>query len=212
MLAAWLQTNLPGRHFDVGVFPNGVANYTKIHELTDLDQLKKFKGIRIRIRQDRKKLATALYLFLVKNVYNMIPTFSRNQTDLETFTKVYSCQRQWFIDDGNLDYQLYDYVVDFSALYDQEFMIRLYQTINNQAPSDWLVRQLIENNYQNDPKLDAYHSCHIAAKVLNVEHALNLNEQDRNWSIVDLYSNFDLESRSTMLESFLTPKNYRNRQ
>lgn len=209
MLAAWLQGNLRGSKFDVGEYFNNQINYHKIHDLEDVGLIQNFNGIRIRIKQDRVKLELSMYFYLVKNVYQLLPEFSKDQFDLDTWSKMFTSHSQWLKNDNALDYSLYNYVVNFSDLYNTNYMVDLYKEINQASPNDDLVNELVNNNKLNNPILEPYHSCTLAALVLNEEFNQGLHEQDRLWSIVDVYNTYPATERHRVLNNMLAPTNYK---
>jgi hypothetical protein len=208
-VGAWLQSNLNGRRFDVGEFSMHGSNYFKIHDCIDSTVIKNFDGIKIRIRPSRTLLHLSMLLYLRKNVHVQHPDFSKDEYDLETWTKVYTTHKTWLEQDSRYDLSLYDYVIDFEDTYNLEKMSSLFVKVNNRPPGDLMLKQFDLNNALNYIELDPSHSCVLAALVLNKEHKMGVGEEGRAWSICDIYQDYSKDQRHQALCDRLTLNNYK---
>jgi hypothetical protein len=205
-VANWLYDQLDGAGFDVGA--TVYMPFVKIHDLKSVDQLTSFSGPRIRIRPTFDKLGLHLLLFLRKNVHIQLLDFTRNEFSIDTFSKVYIFAKERFDMDCNLNYLLYDHVINFEDTFDLEKLIELYQKINRTAPSQTNISNAVHNNTLNQIELDRNHACSIAAMVLEAESKLNLLEKNRHWSIPVLYETTPLEELYQTIKSKITLENY----
>jgi len=185
-LAAWLTDNLAYSGFDVGATTN--LDFYKIHTLSSIDQLVNFTGIKIRIKPSFKKLNLQLLLFLRKNVYTQLPNFTRNEFSLETFSKVYIFAKNCFEQDALLNYSYYDHVIDFCDTFDVDLLSDLYVKCNDRYPTIDNINCLQKNNKLNNIWMDQNNACNIAAMLYCTEINLNLKEENRLWSVPDIYN------------------------
>lgn len=206
-VANWLNNSLECAVFEPGIVFKDVK-YKKIHTDFQNTVAKNYSGYKIRIRPSFKKLSTHLYLFLLKNVYAQIKGFSKNPYDLETATKVICSAQDWFLHDQQIDLSIYNTVCNFEDTYNIDFMIEIYQTINNCLPSDKLINILLETNKLNDPDLDKNYACVIAAMIMQREHELGLKEKDRLWSLPLTYTNTHQEALYDTIYNCITINNY----
>lgn len=205
-LASWLSDELSEATFEPGIkFP---TRFHKAHTDFGNHLVKNHIGPKIRIRTGYKKLATHMYLFLIKNVYTQIPDFSRNQFDLETATKMVESAKYWFDHDRQVDNDCYDHIINFEDTFDIEMMISLYSKIRDRSPSLESVETLKQTNKLNDPVLDKNHACEIAAMVLEKEKLLGLKEEERFWSFPDLYQVTSVDQLYDTISSRIVPDNY----
>jgi hypothetical protein len=205
-ISAWLQDNLDKAEFDVGLSVR--TNFFKIHYCNNADQIKNFSGPRVRVRPNFAKLNLHLLLFLRKNIYLQIPNFTRNEFSLETFSKLYMFAKECFEQDSALDHSLYDHVLFFQDTFDIAKLIQLYQAVNQREPSQINIDSAIKNNKLNQIDLDPNHACNIASIVLELESTLNLQEENRLWSLPDVYTNTDTNNLYTTIKNLITSKNY----
>lgn len=147
-------------------------------------------------------------LFLRKNVYKQHPDFTRNEYSLETFTKLTRFSQELFSWDQDLDYSLYDIVVDFADTFDNEYMIRLYEKVVGSTPSADMIDMLISTNDLNNISIDKNHACSILKLCLTHEHKLGLKEEHRFWSIVDIYNSTPVEQLYDTVLKLIVPENY----
>jgi len=207
-IANWLHNKLDHAGFDVGI--TAYMPFVKIHNLENVDQLKNFLGTRIRIRPTFDKLPLHLLLFLRKNVQIQLPDFTKNEFSLETFSKVYIFAKECFANDNNLDYSLYNHVINFEDTFELGKLVDLYEKINGVAPSQTDIDQAMRNNIMNQIELDINHACSIAAMILETESKLNLKEKNRLWSLPELYNTVDQNDLYNVIESKICKDNYQN--
>jgi hypothetical protein len=147
-------------------------------------------------------------LFLRKNVYKQIPNFTRDEYSLETFTKLAHFSQEIFQWDSELDYSLYDIVLDFGDTFSHEYMIDLYKKVVGVDPTQDMIDLLIKTNKLNNIDIDKNHACSILKMTLIKEQQLGLKEEYRFWSIVDTYNSTPVDQLyDTVLES-IAPMNY----
>ena len=146
-LAAWLTDRLTNCGFDIGATLG--TRFVKIHNLEDPNSIIKHQGIKIRIRPNLYSIDLHTLLFLRKNDYDQIPSFTKNEYSLETFTKLHHFAIEVFTQDKELNYSLYDYVVDFSDTYDQDYLIDLYKKIAGTDPTQEMINSMIKTNELN---------------------------------------------------------------
>jgi hypothetical protein len=207
-IAGWLYNKLDHAGFDVGL--TTYTPFVKIHHLENVDQLINFPGVRLRIKPTFEQLALHLLLFLRKNVQVQIPNFTKNEFNLETFSKVYIFAKERFDHDSNLDYSLYNYVINFEDTFDLEKLIDLYEKINGVPPPQTNIDQAICNNRINQIKLDPNHACSIAAMILETEYNSNLIEKNRYWSIPVMYETIPITELYQTIKSKIIPENYQS--
>ena len=185
-LAAWLTDCLTKQSFDIGAELR--PSFYKIHRLLDPADIKTFNGIKIRIRPNLEHIDLLSLLFLRKNVYTQIPDFPRDEYSLNTFTKLAHFSEEIFCWDSELDYSLYDYVIDFKDLYNNQFMEQFYTLVNKKTVSSHQINILEQTNKINTILIDKNHACSILKLTLTRELQLGFKEEHRFWSIVDIYN------------------------
>jgi len=207
-VAAWLQDKLDTAGFDVGVTSN--TSFFKIHNLDHHQTIKSFNGTKIRIKSTFKLLNLQLLLFLRKNVHVQLPNFTKDEFSLETFSKVYIFAKHCFTNETQVDYSLYDCAITFDDTFDMGKMIKLYYQHNNRYPDANHIDLAVQNNIINQITPDANHACSIAAMVLETELAQNLLEENRYWSLPDLYQTTPVIELYQTIKSKIVPNNYGN--
>ena len=205
-VAAWLQNTLTATAFDAGI--ENKPRYYKIHRLTDKTKIKNFSGIKIRVRPTVEKLDLHVLLFLRKNVQVQDPSFTKDEYNLETFAKLWNFSKEIFQWDGELDYSLYDYVLNFESTFDIECMTSLYQQIKQQTPDATQIQILEKNNKLNDLVVDKNHCASLTKLILVQEALANLKEENRVWSIIDVFNTTPVDQRWDTISRLMTPDNY----
>jgi hypothetical protein len=205
-IAAWLTNRLTTLAFDSGA--SNRPRHTKIHKLQDVNMLKKFSGTKIRVRPSIESIDLHSLLFLRKNVYEQVPEFTRNEYSLETFTKLTHFSQEIFEWDSELDYSLYDIVLNFADTFDHKYMIDLYKQINNIYPTEQMIDMLLATNDLNNILIDKNHACSILKLCLAKEMELGLKEQYRFWSIVDVYNSTPIDQLYNTVSESIFPGNY----
>jgi hypothetical protein len=205
-VAAWLTNCLTNLAFDCGETLK--PQFHKIHMLTDANVIKKFQGLKIRIRPSIETIDLIGLLFLRKNVYDQIPNFTRDEYSLETFTKLTHFSQEIFEQEHVLNYGLYDIVLDFADTFDNEYLIDLYKKVVGVNPTQEMIDMLVRTNELNSIPIDKNHACSILKLCLTQEKKLGLEEAHRFWSIVDIYESTPVDQLyDTVLQS-IVPKNY----
>lgn len=205
-VAAWLTEQLTRTEFDVGLEIR--PNFVKIHRLENPAHIKKHDGLKIRIRPEIETIDIHSLLFLRKNVHTQIPEFTRNEYSLETFTKLGVFSKEIFEWDSKLDYSLYNIVLNFVDTFNNEYMINLYKKVNGSDPTTAMIDTLIKTNELNHISIDKNHACSILKLCLVQEKKLNLNEENRFWSIVDIYNNNSVNQLYDTVYRAIDSKNY----
>jgi len=205
-IAAWLTHRLTTLAFDSGA--SFRPQFIKIHKLQNVNILKKFSGTKIRVRPSIESIDLHSLLFLRKNVYEQIPEFTRNEYSLETFTKLTHFSQEIFEWDSELDYSLYDIVLDFADTFDNKYMIDLYKQVNNIDPTEQMIDTLIATNDLNNISINKNHACSILKLCLAKEKELGVKEQHRFWSIVDVYNSTPSDQLYNTVSESIVPGNY----
>jgi hypothetical protein len=205
-LAAWLTDCLTKQSFDIGAELRPA--FYKIHRLLDPTDIKTFNGIKIRIRPNLEHIDLLSLLFLRKNVYTQIPDFPRDEYSLNTFTKLAHFSEEIFRWDSELDYSLYDYVIDFKDLYSNEFMEQFYILVNKKTVSTHQINILEQTNKINTILIDKNHACSILKLTLTRELQFGLKEEHRFWSIVDIYNTTQIKNLYDTVYQAIKPENY----
>jgi hypothetical protein len=205
-VAAWLLGQLTTTEFDVGSSIG--PKFVKIHRLENTNDVNQYNGLKIRISPNIETIDLHCLLFLRKNVYIQIPTFTRDEYSLETFTKLTHFSQEIFEWDKDLDYSLYNIVLNFADTFDTDFMIKLYRNVNSCDPSPSMIDNLIKTNKLNSICIDKNHACSILKLCLEREQKLNLNEKNRFWSIVDIYNTIPADQLYDTVYDAISPKNY----
>ena len=205
-VGALLTDTLTKVSFDVGRELG--TRFLKIHELKNVDEVKLFDGIKIRIRPTYSLIDLLSLLFLRKNVYAMIPDFTKNEYSLETFTKLTRFSEELFQWDAALDNSLYDYVFDFDDTFDVDTMAKLYTSVTTKPLDSNTIDIINQTNIVNRIPIDKNHACSIMKMVLNRELELGLKEENRYWSIVDVYNATPVEKLYDTVYNSIKPENY----
>lgn len=208
LVGAWLANILTGKSFDVGA-QDGEA-FQKIHHLHMYDKniIANFDGVKIRVRPTYRRIDLHCLLFLRKNVYEQNPTFTKDEYSLETFTKLWEFAKQCFAEDRLLDYNVYDYVLNFEDTFNTEKLINLYEKVYQKSPTKAQIDALVSTNQLSNMHVDSNHSCAILKLCLDKEKELSLEESKRFWSIVDVYNTTPVNKLyNTVLEK-IKPENY----
>lgn len=205
-LAAWLTDSLTKQSFDVG--QELKPTFYKIHQLSDLPNIKTFNGIKIRIRPSLEHIDLLSLLFLRKNVHVLEPAFTRDEYSLDTFTKLANFSEELFCQDAELDYSLYDHVIDFQDLYNTECLKQFYTVVNKKTVSDHAINVMEQTNKINTISIDKNHACSILKLTLTREHQLGVKEQHRYWSIVDIYNTTPTENLYDTVYQSIKTENY----
>jgi len=205
-VAAWLTNCLTRLAFDSGY--NLRPPYLKIHKLNNVNDIKNFVGTKIRVRPSVETIDLHSLLFLQKNVYLQIPDFTRDEYSLETFTKLTHFSQEIFEWDHELDYSLYDNVINFADTFDGDFMITLYKNITGTDPTSAMIDMLIKTNELNRIPIDKNHACSILKLCFTQEQKLGLKEEHRFWSIVDTYNSTPVDQLYDTVSQLIVPENY----
>jgi hypothetical protein len=213
-VAAWLTNRLVSLAFDSGAGLRPAFN--KIHSINDSagphtiskDALRNFSGTKIRIRPSIENIDLHSLLFLRKNVHVQFPNFTKDEYSLETFTKLKQFSQDIFDWDNELDYDLYDIVVNFVDTFDNNYMIDLYKKFVGIDPAPDMIDMLVETNELNNIVLDKNHACSIVKLCLSQEKKLGLKEEHRFWSIVDIYASTPTDQLYDVIFQAIVPENY----
>ena len=202
-VAAWLTNRLSKLAFDSGA--NLFPPFRKIHNLDNVADIKNFSGTKIRVRPRIESIDLHSLLFLRKNVYTQIPNFTRDEFSLETFTKLTHFSQEIFEWDQELDYNLYDIVMDFADTFNTDYMIALYKKVCEIDPTSDMIDMLIKTNELNSIPIGQNHACSILKLCLAQEQKLGLKEEHRFWSIVDVYNTTAIDQLyDTVLKSIVS--------
>ena len=202
-IAAWLTNRLSKLAFDSGVSLR--PPYIKIHKLENVNDIKNFVGTKIRVRPTIESIDLHSLLFLRKNVYLQIPDFTRDEFSLETFTKLTHFSQEIFAWNQDLDYSLYDIVIDFADTFDNDFMVALYKKVVGTNPTSDMIDMLIKTNEFNCIPIDQNHACSILKLCFTQEQKLGVKEEHRFWSIVDVYNTTAIDQLyNTVLKSIVS--------
>lgn len=205
-VAAWLTNCLTRLEFDSGASLR--PSFCKIHKLDNANDIKNFTGTKIRVRPGVETIDLHSLLFLRKNIYEQIPEFTRDEYSLETFTKLTHFSQEIFEWDQELDYNLYDIVMDFADTFNNDFMIALYKNLTGTDPTSIMINMLIKTNELNRIPIDKNHVCSILKLCLAQEQKLGLNEEHRFWSIVDVYNTTQIDQMYDTVLKLIVPTNY----
>ena len=205
-VAAWLTNRLLSVTFDIGTSLR--PPFFKIHKLNNVDDIKNFVGTKIRVRPSIESIDLHSLLFLRKNVHLQILDFTRNEYSLETFTKLAYFSQEIFEWDRELDYALYDIVIDFADTFNNEFMIALYKKVLGTDPSSEMIDMLVKTNELNCIPIDQNHACSILKLCLQQEQKLGVKEEHRFWSIVDVYNTTEVSQLHDTVMQLIVPSNY----
>jgi len=205
-IAAWLTNRLSKLAFDSGA--SLPLSFCKIHHLENATDLKNFMGTKIRVRPSVETIDLHSLLFLRKNVYTQIPNFTRDEYSLETFTKLTHFSQEIFKWDLEIDYSLYDIVLDFSDTFNHDYMIDLYKKVVGVSPTQNMIDMLIKTNELNHIDIDKNHACSILKLCFIQEQNLGLKEEHRFWSIVDTYNSTPVDQLYDTVLKLIAPSNY----
>lgn len=205
-IGSWLLNSLSDISFDVGIkFGN---NFVKIHRLKNQNDIKLFNGVKLRIRPTLQSIDLHTLLFLRKNVHTQYPNFTKDEYSLETFTKLTEFAKEIFQWDVELDYSLYDHVMNFEDTFNIDYLVELYKKINGTYPTSEMIAVAAETNRINTIPLDNNHACSILKTVMTREAQLGLEEKNRFWSVVQIYQSTPKEQLHDAIYSSITPENY----
>ena len=205
-VASWLTNRLSKLTFDSGASLRPL--YLKIHKLENVNDIKNFVGTKIRVQPKIESIDLHSLLFLRKNVYLQIPDFTQDEFSLETFTKLTHFSQEIFEWDQELDYNLYDIVIDFADTFNNDFMIALYKKVVGTNPTSDMIDMLIKTNELNCIPIDQSHACSILKLCLLQEQKLGLKEEHRFWSIVDVYNTTAIDQLYATVLKSIVPSNY----
>ena len=205
-IAAWLTNRLSKLAFDSGASLR--PPYLKIHKLDNVNDITNFIGTKIRVRPNIDSIDLHSLLFLRKNVYEQIPEFTRNEYSLQTFTKLTHFSQEILKWDQELDYNLYDIVMDFADTFDNNFMIALYKKVVGIDPTSGMIDMLVKTNELNCIPIDQNHACSILKFCLAQEQKLGLKEEHRFWSIVNIYNTTAIDQLYATVAKSIVPSNY----
>ena len=205
-VGAWLTNTLSGKSFDVGV-EDGV-HFHKIHYLYDIAELVNFQGIKIRIQPTYTMIDLHTLLFLRKNVHTQIPTFTRDEYSLETFTKLWEFSKITFAHNNTLNNNLYDHIITFDDTFNTTAMIKLYKEVCKTDPTPVQINALVETNKLSNIYINKNHSTSIVKLCLNMEKELSLKEEERFWSIVDVYKTTPIAQLYDTISAKIESNNY----
>jgi hypothetical protein len=141
-------------------------------------------------------------------VYDQFPNFTRNEHSLETFTKLTHFVQEIFEWNQELDYSLYDIVLDFADTFDTDYMIALYKKVWLIDPAPDMIDMLIKTNELNQIPIDKNHACSIVKLCFTQEQKLGLKEEHRFWSIVDVYNSTPVDQLYDTVFQLIVPENY----
>lgn len=205
-IAAWLTNQLTKLTFDSGASLK--PRFCKIHILNNDRVLRNFMSTKIRVRPSIETIDLHSLLFLRKNVYKQIPNFTQDEYSLETFTKLTHFSQEIFKRDLEIDYSLYDIVLDFSDTFNHDYMIDLYKKVVGVAPTQNMIDMLVKTNELNHIDIDKNHACSILKLCFIQEQNLGLKEKHRFWSIVDTYNSTPVEQLYDTVLKLIAPSNY----
>lgn len=205
-VAAWLTDTLTKLSFDSGKELR--PPFEKIHVLRDASKIKNFQGTTIRIAPNIENIDLLNLLFLRKNIPDLYPSFTKDEYNLETYSKLASFTKDLFENDSKLDYSLYTHVINFKDTFDTDFMVKFYEKVNCKSPTESMVEILIKTNQINCLHIDKNHACSILKLCLTQEKKLGLKEEHRFWSIVDIYNTTPVEKLYDVVFNSISPENY----
>jgi hypothetical protein len=85
----------------------------------------------------------------------------------------------------------------------------LYKKIHNRLPTDQQIEILEKNIKLNLLDIDLNHSASIVNLIRHKEQYLNLKEENRQWSIVDVYQNTDTKNLYQTVDPLIKKENYK---
>lgn len=207
-IANWLGSALTVPLYDVGRTSNYL--FEKAHEDWGNKKVYASDLIRIRVRPGVQRLDLHLYLWLTKNVYEMISSFSRNPYDLETYAKVSKFANICYSHDEQIDNSQYDSVISFEDTFDQEKMCQLYIRHNGATPNHSLISVFDKINQVNQPEFDKNHACSVAAMIIKLEKQLGVDEADRLWSVPLIYQTTPSHLLYETIQQLIKIDNYKH--
>jgi hypothetical protein len=205
-IATWLTDRLTSLAFDSGVAFG--PPFRKIHYLNNVKDITDHPGFKIRVRPSIHSIDVLSLLFLRKNVYKQYTDFTRDEYSFETFSKLTRFSQELFGWDQELDYALYDTVIDFADTFNNSYMIELYRKFVGRAPTPDMIDMLIKTNDLNRIPMDRNHACSIVKLCFTQEHLLGLKEQNRYWSVVDVYKSTPVDQLYDTVLKLIVPENY----
>ena len=87
-------------------------------------------------------------------------------------------------------------------------MIELYRKFVGRAPTPDMIDMLIKTNDLNRIPMDRNHACSIVKLCFTQEHLLGLKEQNRYWSVVDVYKSTPVDQLYDTVLKLIVPENY----
>lgn len=207
-LAGWLTKKLVKPSFDTG-WELG-PSYLKVHNFVKNgeERIKSFQGTRIRIRPTLTMVDNHVLLYLRKNRQRFSSNFTRDEYSLETFSDLWCFIKECFEHDTQVDYSLYDYVINFEDTYNTQIMTDLYQKILLNTPSDRELEIFHETNKINNIPLDSNHAASLVKLILEQEQLLQVTEEQRRWSIVNIYKSTSKEQLHDVIKNTIVRENY----
>jgi hypothetical protein len=217
-VAAWLTDKLYKPAWDCGA--ELVPKFRKIHTLGDVDSFTycvgttnsiiNFSGTKIRIQPNIDTIDLHLFLFLKKAGKNL-KYGNNDEYSLDTYNRLNAYSKEIFNQDNAIDYSLYDIVLNFADTFDYDYMINLYKKVVGTNPTQEMINVLIETNNINNVTIDKNHACSMVKLCLSQEQKLGLKEEDRSWSIDNIYNITPVNQLyDTVLQS-IVPDNYRTK-
>lgn len=211
-VAGWILDNL---HIS---YDHGYNRNTFLKYHPGINSEKKIKSLIekynvIRILPRFKKIDLHLFLFLTKNIYKLYPQFVSKEYDIETFYKVFCAAKEWFSIDKKICHLNFHYEINFEDTFDLNFMINLYETVNNKKPTQKNINKFIECNELNSIMIPQDHSCSLAKLVLDIENNINFDDSsiiaNNRWGFIKyVYDKVPVGKRYDMLKKHLTEKFY----
>lgn len=206
LVGAWLNDMLNQPGFDIG--KELQPQFYKIHTLDSLDQLTNWPRLKIRIRPTIETIDLHSMLLLKKNFKFMYSDIVQDEYSLSTFSKLATTCKEFFVRDAELDYSLYHHVIGFKDTFDVDTMIELYKSVNRRMPLQHMIDMLVQTNQLNKIVIEKNHACSILKLIMFQEHIQNLKEENRFWSIVDIYNTVPREQLYDTVSSLIHPGNY----
>ena len=214
LVASWLLKKLDIAYFDVGA--NIQPKFNKIHQITDKNQLREFNGFKIKIQSNLEYIDQHLLLYLRKNIWIFAPRFTKDEYSIEMYSElmtfaldVLNQQLNLNEDLTDIDYSLYNETIDFIDTYNTASMINLYQKFNNCHPTDNEIVNLEATNKCNTVEINKNQVYSIIKLILTKEKKLGLKEENRVWSIVDVYKSTPIIKLYETVDGLINTSNYR---
>ena len=181
------------------------CNYIKFH--THNDNLAFDPSIFIDYDMDSNEMIT-LFMWdkTVKKDFESIDEF-------ENFTKIYFTMLDSWIINQAMRKDEFTHKLNFRDLFDEDFMINFFLEVNGTAPSDYQIKFLQQDNKKQQTEFAQkikLHSTRIAHKIFEFEKTNGLTDNQRLWSIVDLWKQYRTPSGEflTTLDKYLDLQHY----